>query len=79
MEGSDGVKIRVEDEADKWLREHDPYYTSTDKKKMRKTDSPYETPEQERKRKQMEIPFSNLSLKQRKQIPDAVNVFDDKH
>ena len=27
---------REEDEADKWLREHDPYYTSSDRDKRKK-------------------------------------------
>lgn len=39
---------REEDEADKWLREHDPYYTSSDRDKRKKMSNPYETPEQER-------------------------------
>ena len=67
---------RKEDEADKWLREHDPYYTSPDRNKMKRIESPYETPEQEKRRREMEIPFSCLSLRQRSQIPSVVKVFD---
>lgn len=67
---------RKEDEADKWLRENDPYYVSTDIHKKRRIDHPYETPEQEKRRREMEIPFSCLSLRQRSQIPSVVKVFD---
>jgi len=59
-----GKYLREEDEADKWLREHDPYYTSADKNKKEKMRRPYETPKQEARRKDMEIPFSSLSSKQ---------------
>lgn len=52
------IKKREEDEADKWLREHDPYYTS---KKRNKGDKyPYLTPDQEVKRKRREIPISSF-------------------
>lgn len=71
-----GAKLRKEDEADKWLREHDPYYTSTAKNKMKKEKYPYETPELERQRMRKEIPFSSLSLKHKKEIPEVVNPFD---
>ena len=30
-----GIKYRQEDEADKWLREHDPYYTDSRKNKRK--------------------------------------------
>ena len=43
---------REEDAADKWLREHDPYYADPKKNKRKKVSHPYETPEQERRRKQ---------------------------
>lgn len=56
--------LREEDEADKWLREHDPYYTDTTVGKRKKMEKPYETPKQEARRRDMEIPFSSLSLKQ---------------
>lgn len=49
---------REEDEADKWLREHDPYYTSSDRDKRKKMSNPYETPEQEKRRRETEIPLS---------------------
>lgn len=52
---------REEDEADKWLREHDPYYTSSDRDKRKKMSNPYETPEQEKRRRETEIPLSNLN------------------
>ena len=59
---------REEDQADKWLREHDPYYTSPEKNKRKKVDNPYETPEQERRRRLAEIPISNLNSSQRVQF-----------
>lgn len=65
--GSLGKK-REEDEADKWLREHDPYYLSKSTRKRSDNPYPYETPKQELRRKLREIPFSSLSLKQSKQI-----------
>ena len=40
---------REEDEADKWLREHDPYYTDTSRNKKSKCKYVYETPEIERR------------------------------
>lgn len=59
---------REEDEADKWLREHDPYYTSSDRDKRKKMSNPYETPEQEKRRRETEIPLSNLNSYQRVQF-----------
>ena len=59
---------REEDEADKWLREHDPYYTSSDRDKRKKLSNPYETPEQEKRRRETEIPLSNLNSYQRVQF-----------
>lgn len=59
---------REEDEADKWLREHDPYYTSLDRDKRKKMSNPYETPEQEKRRRETEIPLSNLNSYQRVQF-----------
>lgn len=55
---------REEDEADKWLREHDPYYTDRRNNKRCNYENYYLTPEQERKRLEQEIPFSNLSISQ---------------
>ena len=37
---------REEDEADKWLREHDPYYLDKSHSKKKKLERFYETPEQ---------------------------------
>ena len=59
---------REEDEADKWLRAHDPYYTSSDRDKRKKVSNPYETPEQEKRRRETEIPLSNLNSYQRVQF-----------
>lgn len=59
---------REEDEADKWLREHDPYYTSSDRDKRKKMSNPYETPEQEKRMRETEIPLSNLNSYQRVQF-----------
>lgn len=60
-----GKYRRDEDEADIWLREHDPYYTSPERNKKKRVDYPYETPEQERRRKRAEIPISNLNSSQK--------------
>lgn len=59
---------REEDEADLWLREHDPYYTDPKRNKREKIKYPYETPEQERRGRETEIAFSCLSLKQMQEI-----------
>jgi hypothetical protein len=67
---------REEDMADKWLREHDPYYTDPDKNKRKRLSKPYDTPEQERRRREAEIPVSSLNSSQRvqfKQIAGAYN------
>lgn len=63
-----GKLRRKEDAADKWLREHDPYYLSKDKKKMAKEKYSYETPRQEERRRKWEIPISCLSMKQKREI-----------
>jgi hypothetical protein len=54
------MRKRNEDEADKWLREHDPYYTSMGRSKIRNLRYPYLTPDQEVVRQRMEIPISNI-------------------
>lgn len=59
---------REEDEADKWLREHDPYYTDKSRGKCEKYGTYYHTPEMERNRLEKEIPLSNLSIKQAQSI-----------
>ena len=38
---------REEDQADLWLREHDPYYLDKSNSKKKKLERFYETPEQE--------------------------------
>lgn len=48
---------REEDQADLWLREHDPYYLDKSNSKKRKLERFYETPEQEHRRVQMELPL----------------------
>ena len=55
---------REEDQADIWLREHDPYYLSKSKDKKKLLSRNYDTPEQEHRRVQMELPFSSLSMSQ---------------
>lgn len=62
--------LRKEDEADKWLREHDPYYLDTTVGKKKSISHPYETPKQEARRRDMEIPFSSLSYKQSLEIDE---------
>ena len=72
-----GKRIRKESEADKWLRKHDPYYSSKKKNKRRKVKYPYDTPEQGHRRMQMEIPFSNLNSKQRRELKGILGSYDD--
>ena len=68
---------REEDEVDKWLREHDPYYTDTSRNKKAKCKYVYETPEMERRRREMEIPMSSLSLRQRESCMNLSTFSDD--
>lgn len=67
--------LREEDEADKWLREHDPYYLDKSNFKRKREDRPYETPKQEARRRDMEIPFSSLSLNQSKEAGIEYNKY----
>lgn len=67
---------RDEDLADKWLREHDPYYTDPSRSKTDKYGTYYLTPEQERRRLEVEIPLSNLSVKQALSIGIEVDTED---
>jgi len=50
------IKCRQEDDADRWLREHDPYYTSKSGHKSKKEKYPYDTARQERTKAEVEIP-----------------------
>ena len=68
---------REEDEADLWLREHDPYYTAPDKNKRKKVKYPYETPEQEKRKREAEIPISNLNSFQRAQFKDIAGGYTE--
>lgn len=52
------IRKREEDSADKWLREHDPYYTSMSRGKAKMISNPYLTPDQEVSRQRKEIPIS---------------------
>ena len=70
-------RIRKEDDADRWLREHDPYYASTKKNKRSKENYPYDTPEQEHRRRQIEIPLSNLNSSQRRELTDVLGSYDE--
>lgn len=69
---------REEDAADKWLREHDPYYADPKKNKRKMVSHPYETPEQERRRRETEIPISSLSSKQRVQFKEVAGDYNEK-
>ena len=69
---------REEDMADKWLREHDPYYTDPDKNKKKRVKYPYETPEQERRKREMEIPISSLNSSQRVQFKRVAGAYNEK-
>lgn len=68
---------RNEDDADKWLREHDPYYTAPDKDKKKRLERPYETPEQERRSRSTEIPVSNLNSSQRVQFKAVAGAYNE--
>lgn len=70
-------KIRKEDDADTWLREHDPYYASPKKNKRRNESYPYDTPEQEHRRRQTEIPLSNLNSGQRRNLRGVLGSYDE--
>lgn len=70
-------KTRKEDEADRWLRAHDPYYACKKKNKRRKDPYPYGTPEQEHRRKQAEIPLSNLTSRQRLELKCVLGAYDE--
>lgn len=68
---------REEDEADRWLRENDPYYADPRKNKRKKVDHPYDTPEQERRRRSTEIPFSSLNSKQRLKVKEVAGSYNE--
>ena len=68
---------REEDEADKWLRENDPYYTDTDKNKRKRVEHPYDTPEQERRKREVEIPISSLNSPQRIQFKAVAGAYNE--
>lgn len=72
-----GKRIRKEDDADKWLREHDPYYASNKKNKRSRAKYPYDTPEQEHRRMQIEIPLSNLNSRQRLELKGLLGSYDE--
>ena len=69
---------REEDQADLWLREHDPYYTDPDKNKRKRLSHPYETPEQERRKREMEIPVSSLNSSQKVQFKKVAGAYNEK-
>ncbi len=62
------IFAREEDVADRWLREHDPYYEYKSRDKRSMLDRPYDTPRQEKRKNQQEIPLSSLSMKQTLEI-----------
>lgn len=72
-----GIRYRKEDDADKWLREHDPYYSDKSGHKSKKVEYSYDTARMERTKAEIEIPFSNLNKSQKVQIKDCVGVFDE--
>lgn len=71
------VKRRKEDDADRWLREHDPYYASKDKNKRQKEEYHYDTIEQEHRKSLVEIPLSTLTPRQRRELKNALGAYDD--
>jgi hypothetical protein len=72
-----GIRYRKEDEADKWLREHDPYYSNKSGHKGKQEEYPYATARQERTKSEMEIPFSNLTKAQRVNVKEKLGAFDE--
>lgn len=68
---------REEDDADLWLREHDPYYTDPKRGKRKNLLHPYETPEQERRRREAEIPISNLNEYQKLKFSEIAGAYDE--
>lgn len=68
---------RAEDEADIWLREHDPYYTDKRRGKRSALKYPYDTPQQERRRAETEIPISNLNQSQKVSIKCVAGCYDE--
>ena len=72
-----GIKYRKEDEADKWLKEHDPYYTDKSGRKSTKIPNPYDTARMERTKAEIEIPFSNLTKSQKVQVKDYLGAYDE--
>lgn len=70
-------KVREKDDADRWLQEHDPYYSSTKNNKRRKEKYPYETLEQEHRRTQVEVPLSSLNSRQRRELRSVLGSYDD--
>lgn len=68
---------RSEDDADKWLREHDPYYTDKNGHKSSKIGYPYDTARMARTKAEIEIPISNLTKYQRVQVKDCMGSFDE--
>jgi len=68
---------REEDEADKWLRKHDPYYSSKNGHKRKNQKYPYSTARQEETRSKVEIPFSNLSKRDRVQLKGVLGSYDE--
>ena len=71
-----GKFLRAEDDADKWLRENDPYYTDIRSNKTDIYNTYYDTPKMESRRLEMEIPMSSLSLRQRDRT-DTLSTFTD--
>lgn len=69
---------RKEDDADLWLREHDPYYTNPDKNKKKQLEYPYETPEQERRSNELIIPISNLNSSQRAKFKEIAGAYNER-
>lgn len=71
------IKYEYEDEADRWLREHDPYYSSTKKNKSSVERYPYDTLEMRHRRAAIEIPFSCLNSAQRVQFAEVAGAYDE--
>lgn len=68
---------REEDMADKWLREHDPYYTDKSGHKSKTLSHSYDTARMDRTKSEKEIPLSNLNKFQKVQVKDFLGSYDE--
>lgn len=71
------IFARREDQADLWLREHDPYYTDKSRGKKLYLKYPYLTPDQEVARARMEIPISSIGTGEKEITLDYLGLLEE--